>query len=342
MTSKAPSSQARAPEARPAEHVTPQQRYVDDLIATAQGLLSDGASVGDLKIAIGALKEMRHAFRVFATYRGVRKVSTFGSARTQTGDPVFKLAEEFSRRIADCGYMVITGAGPGIMEACQRGAGRERSFGVNIRLPQEQSANIVIQGDPKLMTFRYFFARKLFFLKEADAVVLFPGGFGTHDEGFETLTLLQTGKTRPIPLVLLDRPHGTYWKTWQRYVEDHILRRGMVGRDDLALYKVTDDVDVAVKEIVTYYQVYHSSRYVRDRLVIRLSRALPADYVEGLAAEFGDIIQDGIVEQRPALSVERDEPETLHLPRLAFRFDRHNFGRLRQLIDRINLAPETC
>ncbi len=329
--------ESREPHKRPA--TPPQQRYVDDLIATAQGLLSDGASVGDLKIATGALKEMRHAFKVFAAYRGVRKVSTFGSARTQTGDPVFRLAEEFSRRIADCGYMIITGAGPGIMEACQRGAGRTRSFGVNIRLPQEQSANTVIEGDPKLMTFRYFFARKLFFLKEADAVVLFPGGFGTHDEGFETLTLLQTGKTRPIPLVLLDRHRGTYWKTWQRYVEDHILRRGMVERADLTLYKVTDNVDAAVKEIVTYYQVYHSSRYVRDRLVIRLSRALPAAYVQELASEFADIIPDGVLEQRPALSVERDEPDLLHLPRLALRFHRHDFGRLRQLIDRINMAP---
>ena len=319
--------------------MTAQERYVNELIAIAQQLLSDGASVGDLKIATGALREMREAFKVFAAYRGVRKVSTFGSARTQEGDPVFKLAEEFARRIADCGYMVITGAGPGIMEACQRGAGRDRSFGVNIRLPFEQQANTIISGDPKLMSFRYFFARKLFFLKEADAVVLFPGGFGTHDEGFETLTLLQTGKTQPMPLVLLDRPLGTYWRTWQRYVEDHLLRRRMIEKEDLALYTVTDNVDAAVNEITGFHRVYHSSRYVRDRFVIRITRLLPTDFIDGLAAEFGDIIADGVITQRDALRAERDEADIVHLPRLVMRFERSHFGRLRMLIDRLNQAP---
>lgn len=317
---------------------TAQQEYVDALTTTAQQLLSDGAGIGDLKLASGALKEMREAFKVFAPYRGIRKVSTFGSARTQTGDPVFKLAEGFARHIANRGYMIITGAGPGIMEACQRGAGRERSFGMNIRLSHEQSANSVIEGDPKLLTFRYFFTRKLFFLKEADAVVLFPGGFGTHDEGFETLTLLQTGKTRPIPLVLLDRARGTYWTTWQRYVEDHLLRRGMISPDDLSLYKVTDNVNAAVNEIINFYRVYHSSRYVRDRLVIRLSRPLPESLLRALATEFRDIIEDGVLEQRPAFPLERNEADIFHLPRLAFRFTRLNFGRLRVLIDRINAA----
>jgi hypothetical protein len=189
------------------------------------------------------------------------------------------------------------------------------------------------------MSFRYFFARKLFFLKEADAVVLFPGGFGTHDEGFETLTLLQTGKTKPIPLVLLDRARGTYWKTWQRYVEDHILRRRMISRDDSALYKVTDNVDAAVDEITGFYRVYHSWRYVRDRLVIRLTHALPNDFVRALVEEFRDIIAAGTIEQRAALSAERDEADILHLPRLVFRFDRLHFGRLRMLIDRVNQWP---
>jgi uncharacterized protein (TIGR00730 family) len=319
--------------------VSSQERYVNELIATAQQLLSDGASVGDLKIAAGALHEMREAFKVFAGYHGVRKVSAFGSARTQEGDPVVKLAEEFARRIADCCYMVITGAGPGIMEACQRGAGRDRSFGVNIRLPFEQQANSIISGDPKLMSFRYFFARKLFFIKEADAVVLFPGGFGTHDEGFETLTLLQTGKTRPMPLVLLDRANGTYWKTWQRYVEDHLLRRHMIDKADLALYAVTDSVDAAVEAITGFYRVYHSSRYVRERFVIRVTRPLPAAFVDALAEEFRDIITDGVITQREALRAEREERDILHLPRLVLRFDRVHFGRLRMLIDRLNQAP---
>jgi uncharacterized protein (TIGR00730 family) len=334
-----PETQNPKPESNPIP-VSQQERLANDLIATARQLLADGASVGDLKIAAGALKELRAAFSMFAPYQGVRKVSTFGSARTRDGDPVCRLAQAFARRIADRGYMIITGAGPGIMEACQRGAGRERSFGINICLPFEQEANRIIRGDPKQMDFHYFFTRKLFFLKEADAVVLFPGGFGTHDEGFETLTLLQTGKTRPVPLVLLDRPRGTYWKTWQRYVEDHILRRGMIGPADLALYRVTDNVETAVNEIVTYYRVYHSSRYVRDLLVIRLTRTLPAAYVEALADEFGDIITDGHIEQRRAFAVERSDRQVFHLPRLVFRFNRLGFGRLRRLIDAINAAPD--
>ncbi|HUI27990.1 MAG TPA: LOG family protein [Candidatus Kryptonia bacterium] len=317
----------------------PAQRYTDEIVASAHGLLADGASVGDLKIASTAIREMRAAFKVFAPYRHVRKVSTFGSARTQAGDPTFRLAETFARRIADAGFMVITGAGGGIMEACQRGAGRERSFGVNIQLPWEQQPNPHIKDDPKLIAFKYFFIRKLFFLKEAHAVVLFPGGFGTHDEGFETLTLVQTGKSALIPLVLLDRPRGTYWKTWQRYVEDHLLRREMIVREDLALYKVTDHVEAAVREITSFYRVYHSSRYVRDLLVLRLNYRLPDELVAALADEFRDILTRGTLVQRRALGVERSEADLRQLPRLVLHFDRVHYGRLRLLIDRINQAP---
>ena len=320
--------------------VNPAQRYIDEITATAEQLLADGASIGDLKIVGAAVHEMREAFKVFAPYHHVRKVSTFGSARTREGDPTFRLAEQFARRIADAGFMVITGAGGGIMEACQRGAGRERSFGVNIQLPFEQHANPHIQGDPKLIAFKYFFTRKLFFLKEAHAVVLFPGGFGTHDEGFETLTLIQTGKSAVVPLVLLDRPRGTYWKTWQHYVEEHILRRGMISKEDLALYKVTDDVDQAVNEITGFYRVYHSARYVRDTLVLRLNRPLPEPFLASLADEFADIVGPGGLTQRRPFPCEHNEPEIRHLPRLAFRFDRMHHGRLRLLIDRLNQAPE--
>jgi len=315
------------------------QRYIDDLTATANALLADGTSIGDLKIVTAALREMREAFRVFAQYRHVRKVSAFGSARTGESDPVYRVAERFARLIADAGFMVITGAGPGVMEACQRGAGRERSFGININLPAEQQANPVIHGDPKLLSFKYFFTRKLFFIKEAHAVVLFPGGFGTHDEGFETLTLLQTGKTQLIPLVLLDSPRGTYWKTWQRYVEDHILRRGMISPQDLALYKVADSAEEAAQEITSFYRVYHSSRYVRDLLVLRLQRRLPNAFVADLAKEFRDIVQSGGFVQRDAFPIERDDAEVRHLPRLAFHFNRVSFGRLRLMINRINDAP---
>ena len=316
------------------------KRLVDELTATSVGLLEDGVSIGDLKIATAALREMRDAFRVFAAHRSTPKVTIFGSARTRPEEASYRAAQSFGRAMAEAGYMVITGAGGGIMEAGQQGAGRERSFGVNIQLPFEQNANRFIDGDAKLLDFKYFFTRKLLFVKEATAVVLFPGGFGTMDEGFEILTLVQTGKAQLVPIVLLDAPRGTYWKTWQRYVEDHLLRRALISEEDLSLYRVTDNVDEAVDEITRYYRVFHSARYVRDLLVLRLKRPLPPDFLAGLAAEFSDIIEGdtGII-QRAAFPVEQDEPETLALPRLAMRFNRMAFGRLRRLIDRLNLAP---
>ena len=315
------------------------QRLLDQILATVGAMEQGGACIGDLKIVARALKEMQAGFEMFAPYRDVRKVATFGSARTQENDAIFRTAEAFARSIADADFMVVTGAGGGIMEACQRGAGRERSFGVNIQLPFEQQANPVIHGDAKLVVFNYFFTRKLFFIKETHAVALFPGGFGTHDEGFEVLTLLQTGKCQPMPLVLLDQPRGTYWKTWHRYVQDHLLRRAMILPEDLALYKVTDSVEEAVREITGFYRVYHSARYVKDLLVLRLARAVPPAALEALAAEFSDIIADGGIEPINPFPVERDDPSTLHLPRIGFRFDRRRFSRLRMFIDRLNAVP---
>src|SRR5215470_2727352 len=315
------------------------QRLLEDILATARALEAGGASIGDLKIVARALQEMRDGFELFAPYRDTRKVATFGSARTQPNDAIFRTAESFARAITDAGFMVITGAGGGIMEACQRGAGRERSFGVNIELPFEQSANTVIHGDAKLVSFSYFFTRKLFFIKEAHAVALFPGGYGTHDEGFEVLTLLQTGKCQPLPLVLLDRPRGTYWKTWHRYVQDHLLRRKMISPEDLALYKVANDCEDAVREITGYYRVYHSARYVKEQLVLRLQSPLPPERLSALGEEFSDICEAGTLTPCNPFPVERDEPAVLHLPRVCFRFNRRNFGRLRMLIDRINATP---
>lgn len=316
------------------------QRLLDRILATVAGMQAGGVGIGDLKLAARALQEMRAGFEMFAPYRDTRKVATFGSARTLENDAIFRTAERFAAAIADAGFMVITGAGGGIMEACQRGAGRERSFGVNIRLPFEQGANPVIEGDDKLLSFNYFFTRKLFFIKETHAVALFPGGFGTHDEGFEVLTLLQTGKCQPMPLVLLDQPRGTYWKTWHRYVQEHLLRRGMISPEDLALYKVTDSVEEAVHEITHYYRVFHSARYVKDLLVLRLSRPLAPAVVTALTNEFADITLSGSIEPVPPFAVERDDPATMHLPRLAFHFDRYHFGRLRMLIDSINAVAE--
>jgi uncharacterized protein (TIGR00730 family) len=314
------------------------ERYIREILTTVLRLARDQASVGDLKIVTTALKEMRYAFKVFAPYRHVRKVSTFGSARTPEDTPEYRQAKEFAERICREGFMLLTGAGGGIMRACQEGSGRERSFGVNIRLPFEQSPNEFIDRDPKLVSFKYFFTRKLMFIKEADAIVLFPGGFGTHDEGFEALTLVQTGKSRPLPVVFLDAPRGTYWKTWKRYVEDHLLRRGLISADDMALFKVTDKIDEAVAEISGFYRVYHSSRYVGDRFVIRLNAPLAPELVAELNGEFADILAGGAFEVAEALPDELGEAEIAHLPRLVFRFNKFGFARLRMMIDRINSA----
>ncbi|MHC4858461.1 MAG: LOG family protein [Planctomycetota bacterium] len=307
-----------------------------EIMNTTVRLVADGTSRGDLKILNSALKELRYAFKIFAPYRQRRKVTIFGSARLTPDRPAYQQAVEFSRRIAAAGFMVITGAGPGIMQAGHEGAGREMSFGVNIRLPFEQVANPVIQDDPKLINFKYFFTRKLSFVKETSAIVLFPGGFGTHDEGFEALTLMQTGKSYPMPLVYLDPPGDPYWDEWQAYVERQLVDRGMVSPDDRNLFTVTDDIDLAVREIEAFYSNYHSLRYVRDVLVLRLERALPEEEVEGLSDEFGDILASGKIVQRGPFAQEANEPEISHLPRLALKFDRHHFGRLRALIDRVN------
>jgi hypothetical protein len=305
------------------------------MVETCLKLLRDGTRLGDVKLLNAALRELRYAFKVFAPYGRVRKISVFGSARLRQDSPACRAAHEFARRMAAEGYMIITGAGSGIMRAAQEGAGRERSFGVNIRLPFEQEPNEFISKDPKLLTFRYFFTRKLMFIKEADAVALFPGGFGTHDEAYESLTLVQTGKTKPMPIVFLDAPRATYWKTWKRYVDEHLLRHHLVSEEDMALFKVTSSVDEAVEEITRFYRIYHSARTVGRRLVIRLNRPIAGTLVESLSREFADILLTGPIVQSPALE-EEDEPELASLPRLVLAFNRTNFGRLRQLIDRVN------
>jgi hypothetical protein len=304
------------------------------LLVTALRLISDGATRADMKLVANAQKELRHAFRVFARYEHVRKVAVFGSARTEPGAPDWVAAERFAERIVREGWMVITGAGPGIMEAAQGGAGRQASFGVNIRLPFEQQPNPTIAGDSKLINFRYFFTRKLIFVKEAHAIVLFPGGFGTHDEGFEALTLIQTGHSEIVPVVFVDEPGGSYWRDWERYVDSHLRERGLINPDDLALFRVTDDIDVAVREVADFYRNYHSSRFVRDLLVLRL-RVAPSDAeLAALNDEFGALLQGGRIESCGVLPEEEDEDAAL--PRLALLFNRRRVGLLRRLIDRVN------
>lgn len=312
------------------------EELIREIIITALRLSKNHVTRGDLKIIHTALKEMRYAFKLFAPYKETKKVSVFGSARTRPSEPIYAQSEEFARKIAAEGFMVITGAGEGIMRAAQGGAGRDNSFGVNIYLPFEQSANEFIENDPKLMTFKYFFTRKLFFMKEANAIALFPGGFGTHDEAFEALTLLQTGKSNPLPVIFVDSPGGTYWKAWRIYVEDELLARGLISPEDMNLFKVTDHVDAAVKEITHFYYNYHSLRFVRDKLVIRLNHKVQKKMLEQLNGAFQDIIVSGKIIQTEALPDEANEPKLLALPRITFYFNRRGFGRLRQMIDEIN------
>ncbi len=315
-------------------------QLVQQIKETADKLIRDGASRGDVKLLNTALKELRYAFKVFAPYRNRRKVTVFGSARLPLHHPACQQAIDFGRRMAGAGYMVITGAANGIMEAGHVGAGREASIGVNILLPFEQQANAVIAGDNKLVHLKYFFTRKLLFVKESDAVALFPGGFGTQDEGFEVLTLVQTGKSQLIPIVLVDEAGGDYWKEWSRYVKEALLGRRLISPTDLALYKVTDSAEEAVAEILQFYRVYHSMRYVRGRLVLRLQRPLGGTTLEHIRTEFADIVGAGTFEQTTALPEEANDPHVAQLPRLVFRFDRHSMGRLRMLIDVINRDGE--
>jgi uncharacterized protein (TIGR00730 family) len=312
------------------------EEYAIQLKETADKLLRDHASRGDVKLIATAVRELRYCFKVFAAYRGKRKATVFGSARTLPDHPAFIAAQEFGRRLVESGWMVITGAGGGIMEAGHRGAGRDDSFGLNILLPFEQSANPIVQGDPKLVTLRYFFTRKLMFIKESDAVVLFPGGFGTHDEAFEALTLIQTGKSHIFPIVMVDEPGGGYWKLWLRFIEDGLLARGYISPQDTSLFRVTDSINDAIREVTGFYRIYHSMRYVRRELVLRLRTRLNDHLLEQIRWGFGDILAGGSFEQVDALSEEANEPDLAALPRLKFRFDRHAIGRLRQLIDLIN------
>ncbi len=309
---------------------------ISQIRETADKLASDQTTQGDLKLLSRTLRELRYAFKVFTPYRSRRKVTVFGSARTRPTDPAYQQAVEFGRAMAQAGWLVVTGAASGIMEAGHVGAGRENSMGLNIMLPFEQQSNAIIAGDSKLVHMKYFFTRKLMFVKECDAVCLLPGGFGTLDEGLEVLTLLQTGKREMAPVVLLDAPGGDYWRQFQDFTERALLARGMISREDLSLYKLTDNAQAAVDEILQFFRVYHSMRYVRNRLVFRLTQKLSLELVEQLNESFSDILADGQFEVGAALKEEHDEPSLVALPRLIFHFNRRNLGRLRQLIDAIN------
>jgi len=309
---------------------------VADIIENALKLLKDVKDTGDVRVIQVALREMRYAFRLFAPYAAVRKVTIFGSARTQPDRMEYQQAVDFGRKIVQAGFMVITGAGPGIMQAGHEGAGPANSFGANIRLPWEQAANPVIREDKKLVSFKYFFTRKLIFVRHSDAIVLFPGGFGTLDEGYEAITLMQTGKSQLMPLVLMDKPGGTYWKTWDRNIREHLLRNQLISPDDLNLYHITDDTDRAVKIITRFYRNFQSTRFVKDLLVIRLQTAPPASAIARLNKNFADIISGPPIKVIKPTPEEREDNDKLDLARVAFGFNRRDYGRLRQLIDALN------
>ncbi len=318
----------------------PAPNQVSDLIAmikeVADKLAGDQPSRGDLKLLSRALRELRYAFKIFSPYRSRRKVTVFGSARTQPDEPAYQQAVDFGRVMAELKWLVVTGAASGIMEAGHRGAGRENSMGINIMLPFEQSANPVIAGDPKLVNMKYFFTRKLLFVKECDAVCLLPGGFGTLDEGLEVLTLLQTGKRDMVPVVMLDEPGGTYWKDFHTYVETRLLSRRLISPEDLSLYQVTDNVQTSVDTIMRFYRVYHSMRYVNNQLVFRLQARPSEALLAEINEQFRSILTEGEFTLSGPLPVEEDETELAAFPRLVFRFNRRSLGKLRMLIDFLN------
>jgi uncharacterized protein (TIGR00730 family) len=312
------------------------EALIAEMLRTVLRLSVDGTSRGDLKILTRALKELRYAFKIFAPYSAVRKVSIFGSTHIKEEDPYYALARDLSTRLAQEGFMVITGAGPGIMQAGHEGAGRDKSFGVNIRLPAVQRANRFIDADAKLMSFHFFFTRKLMFVKEADAVVIFPGGFGTHDELTEALTLAQTGKSQIVPIVLVDLPGRVYWKQWEQFLREAMLARGYINGEEFSFFRIVDTVEAAIGEIETFYRNFHSYRFVKRDLVIRLNHPPAPGLVERLNQNFGDILSGGEISETPALPDEANDPGTLDLHRLRVPFSRERFARLRQMIDMIN------
>jgi len=309
---------------------------VEDMILNSLKLLKDVEHRGDVRVISTAVRELRYSFKLFAPYEDRRKICIFGSARTSPERPEYRQAVELARRMALAGYMVITGAGGGIMQAGHEGAGAEMSFGANIRLPWEQHANPVMSRDKKLITFKYFFTRKLTFIRQSDAIVLFPGGFGTLDEGYEALTLMQTGKSQLMPLVLVDKPGGTYWKTWEGHIKEHLLKNELISPEDMNLFQVTDSTEQAAKWITRFYRNFHSSRFVHDHLVIRMRHAPSATAIEALNEDFADLVEHGAIEATPPTPEEVEDNDFLELPRIKMVFNRRSYGRLRKMLDRLN------
>ena len=309
---------------------------IEEMITTALKIARDELSIADLNLINRSVKEMRSAAKIFAPFKRLRKVAVFGSARTPPNSSDYKVSMDFACEMVRQGFMLITGGSDGIMGAVQRGAGRAHSFALNIRLRSEERVSETVEDDPKLITLNYFFTRKLSFVKEAHAFALFPGGFGTLDEAFEVLTLMQTGKARIAPVVLLDQQDGKYWETWAQFLTERLLKFGFVSQEDFAFFKIKHSAQDAVAEIAQFYKIFHSARWVGDRFVIRLNRLLSNKAVAGLNRRFTDILRRGEIVQRAALLKEANEPELRQLPQLSFTPVRGRLGRFRQLIDAIN------
>ncbi len=312
--------------------------WIKQAIQTLLRLAEEDITTADWKIITRTLQDLEKGLNVFQHHRHTRKVTVFGSARMTPDKEEYTLAKEFSHRLAKQGFMVMTGAGGGIMAAGNQGAGRDNSFGLNIELPFEQGANEYIQDDEKLIGFKYFFTRKLFFLRESDAIALFPGGYGTQDEAFECLTLCQTGKQPPIPLVLIDKPRGNYWQAWDNYIQKHLIKDGLVSPNDNCIYTITDNLEVACHAINHFYRVYHSSCYVGDLLVMRLNGEPTDEQIAWLNRAFSDILVKGEIEKSLPLYEENGDGID-KLPRLVFHFNQRDLGRLYKLIRTINEFP---
>ncbi len=309
---------------------------INEIKQTADKLQKDDATIGDLKILSRALKELRYAFKIFKKYRRNRKVTVFGSARLRAGDAAYDLAVDFGRVMAKNDWYVLTGAGPGIMQAAHEGSGREKAMGLNIMLPFEQGSNPIIEGDEKLVHLKYFFTRKLLFVKEVHAIALFAGGFGTLDEALETYTLVQTGKRDLMPIVAVEAPGEGFWTDFQKFIDKQLLRRGLISPEDISLYKIVDNVGDAVREIFQFYSVYNSMRYVEGKLVLRLHKDVPDMLLERLNDEFSSMLESGKIERTTHHPFEKDDEHLAHLPRITFDFNRRDLGRLRQMVDVIN------
>ncbi len=309
---------------------------IQEIVTSALRLAREYAERGDLKIANAALKEMRYAFSIFEPYRDQRKASIFGSARTAVDHPLYEHTKNMAGELVRNDWMVITGAGPGIMTAGIEGAGADMAFGVGIKLPFESATTQFLTGDQKLINFRYFFTRKLMFMKESSGFVLMPGGFGTMDEGFELLTLVQTGKMMSVPIVFLDEPGGDYWKRWENFVVDELLRDRYINEDDMDLFKVTNSIEEASKELVGFYSNYHSQRFVSGLLVLRMHNKLSDTELSALNKDFADIVESGEIERCKASKDEIEDEDNIDLHRIRFRFDKRHWAQVRRMIDRIN------